>query len=159
MVATPMKKSHFLISVWASRFIITVFDSLVLLMFAWLFFNISIQGSFPALMLLLFSGNVAFFGLSILISSRTANMNAGNGLISFITTPMMVLSGIFFSYQNFPPWAISIIKFLPLTRFTDEARSIINEGAGLMQSADGIAILFLFGAVTFIVGMKVYKWY
>lgn len=159
MVATPMRKSHFLVAVWASRFFITVFDSLVLLIFAWLFFDIRIQGSFPALVMLLFSGNVAFFGLSILLSSRTSNMHLGNGLISFVTTPMMVLSGIFFSYQNFPPWAISIIKFLPLTRFTDEARSIINEGAGLIQSADGIAILFLFGAVTFMAGMRVYKWY
>lgn len=159
MVATPMRKSHFLISMWASRLMITIFDSVVLLVFARYFFQISVQGSFPALILLLLSGNIAFFGLSILLSSHTANMQVGNGLVSFITTPMMVLSGIFFSYQNFPDWAVSIIRFLPLTRFTDEARSIINEGAGVMQSLDGILILTSFGAITFLIGMKIYKWY
>jgi ABC-2 type transport system permease protein len=159
MVATPMRKSHFLMSMWASRLILTVFDSIVLLIFAHYFFDITIQGSLAALGLMLLSGNIAFFGLSILISSRTANTQVGNGLISFITTPMMVLSGIFFSYQNFPSWAIDIIKVLPLTKFTDEVRSIINEGAGLMDSLDGVFILTVFGALTFLAGMKVYKWY
>lgn len=159
MVATPMRKSHFLISLWASRLMITIFDSVVLLTFAYYFFEVKIQGSFPALVLLLLSGNIAFFGLSILLSSRTANMQVGNGLISFITTPMMVLSGIFFSYQNFPDWTVSVIKILPLTLFTDHTRSIVNEGAGIFQTAGGIGILLLFGVVTFALGMKVYKWY
>lgn len=159
MVATPMRKTHFLMATWASRLILTFFDSLVLLVFAHYFFEIKIQGSLTALILLLLAGNIAFFGLSILISSRTANTQVGNGLISFITTPMMVLSGIFFSYQNFPPWAITGIKLLPLTKFTDEARAIINEGSGLLGSMDGILILGVFGVLTFVAGLKVYKWY
>ena len=159
MVATPMRKTHFLLANWVSRLILTLFDSLVLLIFARYFFNISIQGSMPALILVILSGNIAFFGLSILISSRTANTQVGNGLISLITTPMMVLSGIFFSYQNFPPWAIDVIKFLPLTKFTDEVRGIVNEGAGFLDSLDGIIILVAFGALTFFGGMRVYKWY
>jgi ABC-type multidrug transport system permease subunit len=159
MVATPMKKAHFLLATWASRLILTCFDSVILLIFARYFFELKIQGSITALVLILLSGNIAFFGLSILISSRTANTQVGNGLISFITTPMMVVSGIFFSYQNFPSWVIKLIKFLPLTKFTDETRSIINEGAGLLDSMDGIAILCLFGVLTFIAGLRVYKWY
>ena len=159
MVATSMRKSHFLISLWASRLMLTLFDSIVLILFARYFFQVEIQGSLMALVLLLLSGNIAFFGLSILLSSRTANMQVGNGLVSFITTPMMVLSGIFFSYQNFPDWAISIIKVLPLTKFTDTARSIFNEGAGLMDSIDGILIMITFGVITFVAGLKLYKWY
>jgi ABC-type multidrug transport system permease subunit len=159
MVATPMSKTHFLMATWASRLILTFFDSLVLLLFGYYFFNINIQGSLPALILLLLSGNVAFFGLSILISSRTANTQVGNSLISVFTTPMMILSGIFFSYQNFPQWAISIIKFLPLTKFTDEVRGIVNEGAGLLQSIDGILVLGLFGVLTFLLGLRIYRWY
>lgn len=159
MVATPMIKAHFLMATWASRLILTFVDSVVLLVFAHFFFQITIQGSIVALILLLFSGNIAFFGLSILISSRTANTQVGNGLISFITTPMLVLSGIFFSYQNFPSWAIPVIKVLPLTKFTDGVRGIINEGEGLIGSLDGIFILGLFGVLTFFIGMKMYKWY
>ncbi len=159
MVATPMSKTDFMTAYWASRLILTLFDTTVLLTFAYYFFGVVIQGSIAALVLMFLAGNIAFFGMAILISSRTANTQVGNGIISLITTPMMVLSGIFFSYQNFPPWAIDIIRFLPLTKFTDEVRGIINEGAGLMDILDGVAVLGLFGLVTFIIGLRVYKWF
>jgi ABC-type multidrug transport system permease subunit len=159
MVATPMRKADFMTSYWASRLILTIFDTLVLLTFAYFFFNVEIQGSITALVLVFIAGNIAFFGMAILISSRTSNTQVGNGLISLITTPMMVLSGIFFSYQNFPPWAIDVIEFLPLTKFTDEVRGIINEGAGIIDVLDGVAVLGVFGAAMFIIGLRVYKWF
>ena len=159
MVATPMKKSHLLISQWFSRIIVAIFEVTVLLLFSYFTFNMIIQGSITVLIILLLAGNFCFFGLAILISSRTSNLQFGNGLISLITTPMMVLSGIFFSYQNFPVWAIKIIKLLPLTILVDEARSIINEGAGILQVYDGIISLTALGLISFIIGIRIYKWY
>ncbi len=159
MVATPMRKTDFMTAYWASRLVLTVFDSVVLLVFAYFFFGVVIQGSIAALALIFLAGNIAFFGLAILISSHTANTQVGNGMISLITTPMMVLSGIFFSYQSFPPWAISVIKVLPLTKFTDEVRAIVNEGAGIVDVLDGVAILGVFGAITFFIGLRIYKWF
>ena len=159
MVATPMRKYHFFIAQWLSRILLTFFEAAVLLGFSYYFFQIEIQGSIIALILLIITGNFCFFGIAILISSRTSNTQLGNGLISFITTPMMILSGIFFSYQNFPDWAISFIKVMPLTRLVDEMRSVINEGAGFIQSVDGILILSISGIIFFLAGMKIYKWY
>jgi ABC-type multidrug transport system permease subunit len=159
MVATPMRKTDFMTSYWASRLILTIFDTAVLLIFGYFFFGVVIQGSIAALILIFLAGNIAFFGMAILISSRTSNTQVGNGLISLITTPMMVVSGIFFSYQNFPPWAIKVIQWLPLTKFTDEVRGIVNEGAGILDVLDGVAILGIFGAVTFFIGLRVYKWF
>lgn len=159
MVATPMRKTDFMTSYWASRLILTIFDTSVLLIFGYFFFGVVIQGSIAALVLIFLAGNFAFFGMAILISSRTANTQVGNGLISLITTPMMVISGIFFSYQNFPLWAIDVIKFLPLTKFTDEVRGIVNEGSGIMDILDGVAVLGLFGGVCFFIGLRVYKWF
>jgi ABC-2 type transport system permease protein len=159
MVATPMRKSHFLLAQWVSRMFVTFLETTILLVFAVFFFKVHIQGSLIAFIILLIAGNFCFFGFSILISSRTANLQLGNGLISIITTPMMVLSGIFFSYQNFPPWAITVIKLLPLTKFADEARNIVNEGAGFFQVYDGILVLGILGLVSFLVGLRIYKWY
>jgi ABC-type multidrug transport system permease subunit len=159
MVATPMRKSHFLLSHWASRIMMMAFETLILLLFSKYFFKIEIQGSIFALILLLLAGNFCFFGLSILLSARTSNMQLGNGLISIITTPMMVVSGIFFSYQNFPPWAIKVIKIFPLTQLVDGIRSVINEGAGMFEILNSILILSLSGLICFTIGMRIYKWY
>jgi ABC-2 type transport system permease protein len=159
MVATPMKKSHFLLAQWGSRIMMMVFEATVLIVFSVLFFDIEIQGSLGVLVLMLLAGNFCFFGLAILISSRTANLQLGNGLISIVTTPMMVLSGIFFSYQNFPPLLIKVIKALPLTQLVDNLRAIFNEGAGFSQILPGFIILIVSGIVCFLIGLRVYKWY
>lgn len=159
MVATPMKKSYFLLSQIITRLMLTMTEAAVILWFASMLFNVQIQGSVPGLILLFLAGNFCFMGIAILISSRTANTQVGNGLISFITMPMMILSGIFFSYQNFPDWAVAAIRVLPLTKFTDEVRAVVNEGATFAQILDGFSVLTIAGIILFFTGLKVYKWY
>lgn len=159
MVATPMKKSNLLIALISARFSMNMVEALLLFIFSWLYFGIQIQGSIAALILIFIAGNIAFAGISVLISSHTSNPEIGNGLINAIVTPMMVVSGIFFSYQHFPEWTIPIIRNLPLTMLADGTRSIINEGAGLIDVWKEIVVLSITGLVTFIAGMKIFKWY
>ena len=72
--------------------------------------------------------------------------------------PMMILSGIFFSYHNFPEWSIGAIKLLPLTALADGMRSIFNEGAGWLEIVTPTIALSALGIICFTVGMKVFKW-
>jgi ABC-type multidrug transport system permease subunit len=159
MVATPMKKSNFLFALMTARFSMNVLEAGLLFLFSWLYFHIHIQGSITALMAVFIAGNVAFSGLSILISSHTANSEVGNGIINAVVTPMLVLSGIFFSYHNFPEWALPVIRNLPLTMLADSMRSIFNEGASFAGVYREIIVLMLTGMISFVVGLKIFKWY
>ncbi len=159
MVATPMKKSNFLLALITVRVTMNLAEALLLFLFAWLYFNIEIQGSLPALIVLFFAGNIAFSGISILISSHTANPEIGNGIINAVVTPMMVVSGIFFSYHNFPDWIVPVIRYLPLTMIADSFRSIFNEGAGLAEVWREALVLSSMGVVSFFAGLKIFKWY
>jgi ABC-type multidrug transport system permease subunit len=158
MVATPMKKSYFLASQFVSRLALTFTETIVLILFAYFYFGMRVQGSIPALLAVLLSGNLVFIGIAILISSRTSKTEVGNGLINAITMPMMVLSGIFFSYYNFPEWTIPIIRIMPLTLFADSIRSIFTEGAGFYETGPAIAIMTGLGLLSFFVGQRIYKW-
>lgn len=159
MVATPMRKSHFLISHFFGRLTLTILEALILFYFARALFDIEIQGSLPALALMFLTGNIAFAGFAILISSRTANSRVGTGLINLFILPMTVLSGIFFSYSNFPETVIPIIKALPLTLLADSIRSIFIEGTGLLEVLPEAGILSGMGLVCFLIGLRIYKWY
>jgi ABC-type multidrug transport system permease subunit len=159
LVATPMKKSHFLIALITVRITMNFIESLVLFLFALFAFKMTIQGDISALILMFLAGNIAFAGIAVLVSSHTSNTEVGNGLINFVVFPMMVLSGIFFSYQNFPDWSIPVIKNLPLTMLTDGIRSIFNEGAGYHEVALPILILTATGIVFFSGGLKIFKWH
>ncbi len=159
LVATPMKKSHFLIALITVRIGMNFIEAIIIVLFALFVFNISIQGSISAMILLFLAGNVAFAGIAVFVSSHTSNTEIGNGLINFIVMPMMVLSGIFFSYYNFPDWSISVIQKLPLTMLTDGIRSIFNEGAGFAEVAFPVIILSTIGVVFFSAGLKIFKWH
>ena len=159
LVATPMKKSHFLIALITVRVIMNFVEALVLILFALIAFKITIQGSISALILMFIAGNIAFAGIAVFVSSHTSNTEVGNGLINAVVMPMMILSGIFFSYQNFPDWGVKIIRVLPLTMMTDGVRSIFNEGAGYSEVAIPILVLSAIGMLFFTAGLKIFKWH
>lgn len=159
MVATPMKKSYFLFSIMTVRMTMNFLEAVLLIVFAWLVFDIRIQGSIPALFVIFIAGNIGFAGLAFFISCRTAKTEIGNGLINVVVMPMMILSGIFFSYHNFPDSFIPYLQKLPLTLVADGMRSIFIEGAGFKQVALPVAILLIGGTVFFSLGLKFFKWY
>jgi ABC-2 type transport system permease protein len=159
MIATPMSKSFFLVSFMTVRMLMNLVEAILLIVFAWLVFDISIQGSIPALLAIFVAGNIGFAGLAFLISSRTAKTEIGNGLINLVVMPMMILSGIFFSYHNFPEKFIPVIQKLPLTLVADGMRSIFIEGAGFTQIAIPFMVLTFGGVVCFGVGLRLFRWY
>jgi len=159
MVATPMRKSYFLISFMTVRMLMNFAEAVLLIVFVWLVFDITIQGSIPALFAIFIAGNIGFAGLAFFVSCRTAKTEIGNGLINVIVMPMMLLSGIFFSYHNFPDALIPFIQQLPLTLVADGMRSIFIEGAGLLQIAVPTTILFVGGIVFFLLGLRFFRWY
>jgi len=134
-------------------------ESMVLFIFALFAFKMTIQGDITALIVMFLAGNIAFAGIAVFVSSNTSNTEVGNGLINFVVFPMMVLSGIFFSYQNFPDWSIPVIRKLPLTMLTDGIRSIFNEGAGYHEVIIPILILTATGVIFFSAGLKIFKWH
>ena len=159
LVATPMKKSHFLIALITVRIIMNFIESFVLFLFALIAFKMTIQGNIAALLVIFLAGNIAFAGIAVFVSSHTSNTEVGNGLINFVVFPMMILSGIFFSYQNFPDWSLPVIRNLPLTMLTDGVRSIFNEGAGFHEVTIPIIILLAVGTAFFTAGLKIFKWH
>jgi ABC-2 type transport system permease protein len=159
MVATPLRKSVFLGSHILTRIILGSIETILLLLFAFFYFKISITGSIAAFILLFLTGVFAFSGIGILIASRTDKSEVGNGLVNAVTLTMTILSGVFFNYHNFPDWTVPIIQVLPLTLLADGIRAIFVEAAGLREVLVPISILTLTGMVTTFVGLRIFKWY
>jgi ABC-2 type transport system permease protein len=159
MVATPMNKTVYMASHLVTRLALSVLEFMFVSGFAMIFFHMRLQGSWLALALVFLSGNVAFFGVAVLMASRTGNSRVGNGLINAVSMPMMLLSGVFFSYQHFPDWAIPVIRIFPLTLIADCLRAIFNEGQHLLAVLPASAVLIVLGIVCFGAGMRVFKWF
>jgi ABC-2 type transport system permease protein len=159
MVATPMNRSTFLAGMLTARLVLNFVEAVVLILFAWWAFDVVIQGSLLGLTIIFVSGNIVFSGIAMFISSRIQTTEVGNGLINLVVMPMMILSGIFFSYQSFPDWAIQLIQLLPLTSLADVTRGIYNEGFGLAEVVQPALLMNGFGLGFFFAGLKMFRWY
>lgn len=158
IISTPLRKSVFLFSHFLARSLLSGVEFITLLLFAYFVFHVEVQGSLLGLFVLFVTGNFAFSGIAIFASSRASNSQIANGVINAISFPMMLLSGIFFSYHNFPDWATSIIQYFPLTLLADSIRATFIEGAGVFSTLNSALILTIVGTVFFTIGLKIYKW-
>lgn len=159
MAASPMHKSAFLASHFVARMAFTLSEALILFTFAHFLFDVSVQGSLPGLMLIFLTGTLAWSGIGILCSSRGRSMHAANGIVNAVTLPLTMLSGIFFSYRNFPEWSQEFIQWLPLTVLADSARALFIEGAGFSEVLLPALVLAVTGVLAASLGLKIYKWH
>jgi ABC-type multidrug transport system permease subunit len=158
LVATPMRKTDYMLAMFLSRLIWLAIETTVLIVFGWLVFGVRVNGSIVALVVLCVVGGYAFAGIGLLTASRAKTIEAVSGLMNLIMMPMWLCSGVFFSYERFPDSVKPIIRMLPLTLLNDALRAVINDAASLPQIAPQLAILAVWGIVSFVIGIKVFRW-
>jgi len=157
-VATPMRKSHYLLSHFVSRLVFLVVEVLSISIVAWLVFDVAIRGSIALFALTCIVGGATFAGLGMLIGSRVDTLEAISGLMNVVMMPMWICSGVFFSYERFPDAVKPLIRVLPLTALNDALRAVINDGYGFTHIAPQLAILMAWAIVTSVVGLKIFRW-
>ena len=158
LVATPMSKAHYLMAHVFSRLLFLALEVVVIIGFAWLFFDVEVHGALGSLAALSLLGALSFGGLGLLLASRARTIEAVSGLMNLVMLPMWVLSGVFFASTNFPDAMQPFIKVLPLTALNDALRAIINEGQALVSVATEIAILTTWGLISFVLSLKLFRW-
>ncbi len=157
-VATPMRRTDFLMALASSRLILMVIEVGLLLSFGILIFHMRVLGSFLSIVLIGALGAVSFGGLGLLTASRAQKIESVSGLINIVMMPMWIFSGVFFSYERFPAVVQPFIKALPLTALNDALRAVILEGATLVSQSGRIAILVVWGGVSFILALRWFRW-
>jgi ABC-2 type transport system permease protein len=157
-VGTPMRRGDFLLAVMTSRILLMVVEVGFLLAFGVIFFHMRVLGSFAMIALWGALGSLSFGGLGLLTASRAQKLESISGLINLIMMPMWIFSGVFFSYERFPAVVQPFIKLLPLTALNDALRATINEGASLASQSGRLAVLLLWGGISFILALRWFRW-
>ena len=158
LVASPMRKRDYLLAHVFARLVFLVGEVGVLVAFGLLALDMPMRGSFASVVVLCLMGALSFGALGLLVASRVRTFEAINGLMNLLMLPMWVLSGIFFSSANFPATMQPFIQALPLTALNDSLRAVMLDGAALGGVAGEIAILGVWGLVSFVLAMRLFKW-
>lgn len=158
LVATPMPRSHFLLAQVLARFAFLVAEIPVLVVFAWLVFDVQVEGSLTALAVISVLGAACFTGFGLLAATRARTTEGVSGIINVIIMPMVVLSGVFFSPARFPDELQPVIGILPLTAVNDALRAVYNDGLGLASTSGELLLIAAWTAATFLVALLLFRW-
>ncbi len=158
LMATPMKRTHYLLSYLVSRLLFLTLEVASLLGFAALIFGVPMRGSVVTLSLICLVASVSFGALGLLISSRARTTEGVSGLTNLVMLPMWIFSGVFFASSNFPEAVQPVIHALPLTAVNDALRANMLEGAALTQVLPQIGIVTFWGIAAFVTALKLFRW-
>ncbi|HYJ46064.1 MAG TPA: ABC transporter permease, partial [Pyrinomonadaceae bacterium] len=156
--ATPMRRSHYLLSFVLSRLFFLILEVAVVIAFAYLTFGFRVHGSWLAMVFLLLVGALTFSGVGLLVAARPKTIEGVSGLMNLVMMPMWLLSGTFFSSARFPDFLQPFIKALPLTALNDSLRAVMNDGTSIAASWMAVSVLLVWCAVSFIVALKIFRW-
>ncbi|MEP6916402.1 MAG: ABC transporter permease [Acidobacteriota bacterium] len=158
MVASPMRKSEYLLAQLLARLLFLAPEVAVPLVFGALAFGMPINGSLGAIAVVTIIGSLAFGALGLLLGSRARTFEGVSGLMNLAMLPMWLLSGVFFSASNFPRAIQPAIHALPLTALVDALRAVVLEGATVRAVRGELLLLAAWTLVPFTLALRIFKW-
>jgi len=142
LLVTPLRPPVVVVGKLVPFLVIGLFDVLLVVLVATLWFRVPLRGS----SLLLFGCSFVFLlnalGLGLLVStlSRT-QQQALIGTAFFVAMPMIVLSGFAFPIESMPPAIRALTSLVPLRYFLAIVRGIFLKGVGMSAFVDEVAAL------------------
>jgi ABC-type polysaccharide/polyol phosphate export permease len=158
LIATPMSRTEYMMAFVISRLSVLVVEVAVVLGFAVAVFGVPMRGSLLQLTAIVLLSAFAFGGLGLLIASRAQTIEGASGLMNVSMVPMWLLSGVFFSSENFPRAFQPFIKALPLTATNDAMRGTMLRGEGWAGVAPEMAILTVWMIGCGWLALKLFRW-
>jgi ABC-type multidrug transport system permease subunit len=158
LVATPMRRGDFLLSIFTARLVFLLPDMLLLLLVGAYGFGVPVRGNFIVLALVILAGAFCFAGIGLVCASRAEKLETVTGLMNLVMLPQWLLSGTFFSSERFPDVAKPFIQALPLTQLNNALREVMLYDQSIDEMGWRLLVLLGWGGVTFFLGLKWFRW-
>ncbi len=151
VLMTPVSVQTFVLASSAYDFVQVTITSSLYLLFGWLFFDVSFQGSFMLALVFLVLTTLVLAALGILSASFAMVFKRGDpfGLLLGITSTLF--SGVLFPTQLITQYAGPVVgrisRLLPSTYGLDGFRRVLIEGQSFSQVREPFLVLLAFLAV------------
>ncbi|MBI5044505.1 MAG: ABC transporter permease [Candidatus Levybacteria bacterium] len=161
MFATPTKALTILLAQGSSRLIMTLIQTILILLVGVLVFKFYLPHGIITLfelIILTSFGLIAFLGFGYFIAGFANDENSASPLTNLITLPQFLLSGTFFSTDVLPKWLTPIANNLPLSYLNTAIRHVTTEGGTLVETWPYLLGLSAWGVVMYLLAARTFKW-
>ena len=155
---TPLTPLEFLLAQIFSRLWLLVGSTAIVYMGCHWLVHFTMLGSYVDLFVVLVAGSLCLISVGLVVAAAIRSEEFAGGVLNLLTWPMMFLSGVWFSLEGSPKWVIQVAQVFPLTHVIDAARSIMTEGATLVQVMPHVAALGAMTVVFLVLGAAIFKW-
>lgn len=153
---TPITRTDWILSNILYQFILAVISTIAILLVSYAVFNVSLQIN-AWLPLFIVLEVFAFVGIGMILTRFAKEAESAMAAANVIMFPMMFLSGSFFPIEMMPGFLQTFAKMLPLYYVNEGFRAsmvFVDNMTALRYSA----IIGIFAAVVFVLGIWVTKW-
>jgi ABC-2 type transport system permease protein len=156
--ATPVSAFEFLSAQVLSRLGLALAVTLILYIGISNVIHFHNAGSNALLLLVAVLGSLSLIAFGLIVAARFASEEVVGGLLNFLTWPMMLLSGVWFSLEGSPRWMQLVAQLFPLTHILQAVRAITLDGAG--AATIGVDLAYLAGTtlVFLAAGAYSFRW-
>lgn len=156
--ATPVSPFQFLTAQILSRLSIMLISSTLVYTVCNIFLDFLMLGNYLTLLLVAVIGNIAILSLGLTVASRLASEELANGLLNFLSFPMLMLSEVWFSLEGAPAWMSQASQFMPLTHMVQAARKVMIEGATVTEISHHLFALILMSIAFLLLSTRIFRW-
>lgn len=156
--ATPLPRWTVLASQIAMRLTIAIAQTVIIVGFGVVVFQVPLQGNPFLLFGMVVLGALTFIAIGYMVAAFSKNQESASGISSLINFPMMFLSGLFFPVEFVPQFLQPVIAIIPLTYLVDAIRQIMIGTNPLFPMPLDIGILAAWFGVSLVVAVRFFKW-
>ena len=157
LLATPVRPFEVMVGKIAPYIVIGYIQLGVILVAAWLLFEVPMVGSLALLMSMIGVFMLANLAVGFTFSTLAQNQLQAMQMTFFFFLPSMLLSGFMFPFSGMPEWAQWIGEALPLTHFLRIVRGIMLKGNDALQTLPELWPMLLFLLLAGAVALKRYR--
>lgn len=161
MFATPVRPLTILLAQGASRVVIALVQTVLILLVGVYVFNFYLPHGLTTLFTVIFIsiiGLISFMGFGLFLSGLADDENSAPQLVNIVSLPQFLLSGVFFPTDNFPKWLQPIANNLPLSYFNQAVRKVTTEGGTLHDTYPYLLGLIAWGIISYLIAAKTFRW-
>ena len=156
--ATPVTAFQFLFAQILSRLVITLAITVAIFMACLLLLDITVKGSLWAMLVVAIFGALSMIALGLIASVRTNSLELSNGILNIFTWPMLLMSSVWFSFDDAPDWLRWLAECLPLTHLLRAERAIMLDGETLLQQWDALLVMGITAALFLLISSAMFRW-
>lgn len=147
--ASPLSPVALILGKTVPYMVISMFETVLILLAGRVLFDVAIQGSFPGLLGITFLFLLSCLGMGLLISTISATQETAFLIATAATVlPTFVLSGFVFPIRNMPLIIRAVTHLIPARYFLIAERALIIRGADISSIWRQAAALTIYSILT-----------